>query len=162
MVLRCSYFKYRPLYCPTAFWPWKFKAQGQWCENGAKSFLSQNGPIYFRPKCPCTVLLSPLHFEGLNGQCSKRTQKSQTVLGRNSIVKCSTTLPRNNWRFKCQRGQGQRREMPKSLHYSSCSSGEWCRKRLKKRSKVKEIIVLIKARSFLDELNLEHLTSWTV
>jgi len=32
----------------------------------------------------------------------------------------------------------------------------------KKRSKVKEIIVLIKARSFLDELNLEHLTSWTV
>ena len=28
-----------------------------------------------------------------------------------------------------------------------------------KRSKVKEIIVLIKARSFLDELNLEHLTS---
>jgi len=26
-------------------------------------------------------------------------------------------------------------------------------------SKVKEIIVLIKARSFLDELNLEHLTS---
>ena len=29
----------------------------------------------------------------------------------------------------------------------------------KKRSKVKEIIVLIKARSFLDELNLEHLTS---
>ena len=27
------------------------------------------------------------------------------------------------------------------------------------RSKVKEIIVLIKARSFLDELNLEHLTS---
>ena len=31
-----------------------------------------------------------------------------------------------------------------------------------KRSKVKEIIVLIKARSFLDELNLEHLTSWTV
>ena len=28
--------------------------------------------------------------------------------------------------------------------------------------KVKEIIVLIKARSFLDELNLEHLTSWTV
>ena len=33
-------------------------------------------------------------------------------------------------------------------------------RRLKvKRSKVKEIIVLIKARSFLDELNLEHLTS---
>ena len=31
--------------------------------------------------------------------------------------------------------------------------------RLFKRSKVKEIIVLIKARSFLDELNLEHLTS---
>ena len=30
---------------------------------------------------------------------------------------------------------------------------------IKKRSKVKEIIVLIKARSFLDELNLEHLTS---
>jgi len=30
---------------------------------------------------------------------------------------------------------------------------------LVKRSKVKEIIVLIKARSFLDELNLEHLTS---
>jgi len=30
---------------------------------------------------------------------------------------------------------------------------------VKKRSKVKEIIVLIKARSFLDELNLEHLTS---
>ena len=30
---------------------------------------------------------------------------------------------------------------------------------LTKRSKVKEIIVLIKARSFLDELNLEHLTS---
>ena len=30
---------------------------------------------------------------------------------------------------------------------------------MKKRSKVKEIIVLIKARSFLDELNLEHLTS---
>jgi len=29
----------------------------------------------------------------------------------------------------------------------------------KKRSKVKEIIVLIKARLFLDELNLEHLTS---
>ena len=29
----------------------------------------------------------------------------------------------------------------------------------KKKSKVKEIIVLIKARSFLDELNLEHLTS---
>jgi len=29
----------------------------------------------------------------------------------------------------------------------------------KKRSKVKEIIVLIKARSFMDELNLEHLTS---
>ena len=28
-----------------------------------------------------------------------------------------------------------------------------------KRSKVKEIIVLIKARSFLDEVNLEHLTS---
>ena len=28
--------------------------------------------------------------------------------------------------------------------------------------KVKEIIVLIKARSFLDELNLEHSTSWTV
>ena len=28
-----------------------------------------------------------------------------------------------------------------------------------KRSKVKEIIVLIKVRSFLDELNLEHLTS---
>ena len=28
-----------------------------------------------------------------------------------------------------------------------------------KRSKVKEIIVLIKARSFLDELNLEHLTT---
>ena len=27
------------------------------------------------------------------------------------------------------------------------------------RQKVKEIIVLIKARSFLDELNLEHLTS---
>ena len=31
--------------------------------------------------------------------------------------------------------------------------------KVKKRSKVKEIIVLIKARSFLDELNLEHLTS---
>jgi len=30
---------------------------------------------------------------------------------------------------------------------------------VKKRSKVKEIIVLIKARSFPDELNLEHLTS---
>jgi len=29
---------------------------------------------------------------------------------------------------------------------------------VKKRSKVKEIIVLIKARSFLDELNLEHLS----
>ena len=29
---------------------------------------------------------------------------------------------------------------------------------IKKRSKVKEIIVLIKARSFLDELNLEHLS----
>ena len=29
----------------------------------------------------------------------------------------------------------------------------------KKGQKVKEIIVLIKARSFLDELNLEHLTS---
>ena len=33
------------------------------------------------------------------------------------------------------------------------------RVKVKKRSKVKEIIVLIKARSFLDELNLEHLTS---
>ena len=29
----------------------------------------------------------------------------------------------------------------------------------KSQKKVKEIIVLIKARSFLDELNLEHLTS---
>jgi len=30
---------------------------------------------------------------------------------------------------------------------------------MSKGQKVKEIIVLIKARSFLDELNLEHLTS---
>ena len=34
-----------------------------------------------------------------------------------------------------------------------------CEDKKPKRSKVKEIIVLIKARSFLDELNLEHLTS---
>ena len=37
---------------------------------------------------------------------------------------------------------------------------EFCKMYKKgQRTKVKEIIVLIKARSFLDELNLEHLTS---
>ena len=51
------------------------------------------------------------------------------------------------------------------IRESTCHSAPVCEilsksdQKGQKRSKVKEIIVLIKARSFLDELNLEHLTS---
>ena len=46
-----------------------------------------------------------------------------------------------------------------SVHQMAPPQTEVAQSKKVKRSKVKEIIVLIKARSFLDELNLEHLTS---
>ena len=70
------------------------------------------------------------------------------VVGRIHVLYTGIVLSSSHWcRVWCYRGctvAGAIRDM---LNTS------------KKRSKVKEIIVLIKARSFLDELNLEHLTS---
>jgi len=78
----------------------------------------------------------------------KMSSESWRYLFRNSVGSATRVSPVTDYKgihMYGHRGGGE--ECERLLVLTSCQK------------KVKEIIVLIKARSFLDELNLEHLTS---